>query len=719
MSLPDDETLEKLAAFSGIDPYYYDNWGNQHVTSVETKKAILTAMGLEGTEAELRERQLRPWCRLIEPVMVVSVNSQPPYIPAYFPLEEGREKDVTLTCRIEDETGNTRSLQLYGVTVAESITIEGTRYVRVEIPNETSRALGYYNLTVACRTPDNELTGLMRLIITPDGCYSPERTWGISINLYAIRSRRNWGIGDLGDLKDIIRWVSEDLGGGFVGISPLHAIPNQMPYGISPYSPSSRLYKNFIYLDIETISSLPGKLVESLEFSREIEGLRGKELIDYENVAAIKKKALRNAFSAFNPNTPEGREFNHYIENEGKALVSFATFMAIEEHLKKENPNLHRWQDWPEPYQNPDGPAVAEFKKTHGADVLFYQFIQWLIDRQLKDASDLANELGMAVGLYGDLAVGSSGEGGDAWSYPDVFAFGVNAGAPPDAFNLSGQNWGFPPLIPERLRESGYELFIQTIRKNLKYTGAIRIDHALGLFRLFWIPAGTAPHEGTYVRYPYEDLLRIIALESVRNRAVIIAEDLGTIGEEVRETLFRFGMLSCRLFYFERDWSKATFLPPDAYPETALAAVTTHDLPTIHGYWTARDIEVKKRLGIYPDETAWQRDLNERQRDKQFMLDALGDFLPKGFSQDARAVPEMTHELSLSVHTYLARTPCKLVAVSLDDIMAVVDQQNMPGTIEMHPNWRQKAPLELHKLFEQRQVKALARMFQKEGRGRE
>jgi 4-alpha-glucanotransferase len=719
VSRKDAELVDKLAAAVGIEPEYYDNWGNKHITSYKTKKAILAAMGISDIKAALKQRQLRPWNRLIEPVMVVSVNNQPETIPVHFPLDEGQEKDVTLTWYLEDETGNKNKGEIKGITPVDSNIIDDSRYVRVELPNETNRDIGYYKLNVQCKTPAGELSGFMRLIITPDQCYiPPSRTWGISINLYSIRSRQNWGIGDLSDLKDIVQWVSKDLGGGFVGINPLHAIPNKMPYGISPYSATSRLFKNFIYLDIRNISSAPQfqNLLNSPEFAQEIENLKTKELIDYENTASLKMKALKAAFSTFNLNTAEGAEFKRYIDSEGRALESFATFMALEEHFKKDNPDLYRWQDWPEEYHHPDTAATEEFRKTHKKEVLFYQYIQWLIDKQLKAVSDKTKELGMPVGLYHDLAVGSSGGGSDAWSYPDVFAFGVNAGAPPDAFNLNGQNWGFPPLIPEKLKESGYELFIQTIRKNLKYAGALRIDHALGLFRLFWIPEGMTPHEGTYVRYPYEDLLRIIALESVRNNVVIIAEDLGTIGSEVRETLLKFGMLSYRLFYFERDWNTFVFLPPEVYPEMALTAVTTHDLPTLYGYWTGRDIAVKHQLGIYPDDEAVQKDLSERQRDRQLMLDALRDFLPEGFPQNAQAVPEMTPELCLSIHTYLARTPCKLVAVNLDDIMAVIDQQNMPGTIDTHPNWRQKAPLDLKDLFTNEQAKNIALMFKGESR---
>jgi 4-alpha-glucanotransferase len=718
--------IEELAALLGIEPEYYDNWGRRHETSPETKAAIIRSMGIEDPRSHLSDLKLRPWNRFIEPVMVVSVNRQPSAIPVYLPLEEGKEGDANLTWYIEDESGGRESREFRGLRPVDSTTIGDVRHVRVDLPNEANREMGYYTLHVTCTTPDSEFSGKTKLIVTPDRCYLPEvRTWGISISLYSIRSTGNWGMGDLSDLKDFISWTARELGGDFVGINPLHAIPNRMPYGISPYSPTSRLYRNCLYIDVE--NELKGtaegkKLLKDPDFTNDIAYLKDTKLIDYERAALVKKRALRAAFSRFKnkhikKGSREAEDFRLYMEEEGRALENFATFMALEEHLRAENQGLYRWQDWPAKYRSPDAPAVEKFRKDREDDVLFYKYVQWLMERQLREVRDASE--GMRIGIYQDLALGSLGEGSDAWSCPDVFSFGVTAGAPPDAFNLNGQDWGIPPFIPHRLRESGYELFMQTIRKNLKYSGALRIDHALGLFRLFFIPQGMSPKDGTYVRYPAEDLLRIICLESVRNRAVIIAEDLGTIGEEVREALFRFGMLSYRLFYFERDWNTFAFLPPHAYPEKAFTAVTTHDLPTIYGYWAGRDIEAKKDLGLYPDEEARNRDAEERKRDKQLILDALNDFLPEGFPRGAESVPVMTPELSLSIHRSLARTPCMLVSTSLDDAIASLNQQNMPGTIDSHPNWRQKTPLELGELFDLRNFRELARMFGEESRGRQ
>jgi len=718
LSPREEDAVNELASLAGIEPEYYDIWGNLHPVAPGTKKAILTAMGLGDIEARLRERRQRPWNRLIEPAMVVAVGAQPATVPVHFPLEEGREAEVRLSWQVTDEAGSAESFEMEGVSPSASAVIDGARHVRVELPNDRSRGLGYYEFSVRCRGPAGEISGDMLYAVTPDRCFVPEgRTWGIHVNLYAVRSERNLGVGDLADLASIVRWAGGELCAGFVGISPLHATPNEPPHGISPYSATSRLYRNYIYLDLDRVPGAEAArgLLESEEFRRDVEALRQKDLIDYEAVAFLKKKALRAAFDALDLKGREAAAYRRYVKREGRRLELFATFLALSDHMKGRMPQAARWQDWPEEYLNPAGPAVEHFRRGHRREVAFHKFLQWAMEEQLAEAARAGKEAGMSVGLYQDIAVGSSGQGSDAWSHPELFAFGATAGAPPDSFNMNGQDWGFPPLIPDRLRESRYGLFIETIRKNMRHAGALRIDHALGLFRLFWIPEGATPTEGcAYVRYPDEDLLRLIALESVRNRTVVIAEDLGTVSDEVRRRLQDFGMLSYRLFYFERQWPDRSFKPPGEYPELALAAVNTHDLPTLCGYWRGRDIEVKNSLGIYPDEASWQRDLWDRQADRRLMLEAVGPFLPEGFPRDAEAVPEMTQALSVSVHNFLARTPCKLVAVSLDDMTLAPEQQNLPGTVMRHPNWRRKSPVSLAEVFRSRHARDLAAMFRRE-----
>jgi 4-alpha-glucanotransferase len=712
------EMINELAALCGVLPEYWDIFGKKHIASLDAKKAMLKAMKMdvESDEAiarEINDRKNRPWENFTEPVFVVSVNAQPLKIPVYIPLRAGQEKDVEIKCVIEDENGLSSSPHVFGsdINVIDERTINEIRYIKIMISDETHRDTGYYTAHMECRISDNsfadgsqQMKKTSKIIITPDICYLPpesgtERTWGLSVNLYSLQSKRSWGIGDFKDLDTIVN-ACEGLKADFIGLNPLHAIPNTHPYGVSPYSPISRLYKNFIYLDMEGIPEIIASdeiraFIKNEAFRKKIRKLRKSDLINYEHAGQLKEQVLRRAFEFFyethyKKNTQRDREFSQYLSVEGKCVESFATFLAIQDLFKKKK-DMYSWQQWPAEYHGPKGDAVTAFKTEHEKEVLYYIYLQWLIDDQLLKISTHCKETGMKVGLYHDLAVGAIAAGSDAWNYQEIIGE-ADVGAPPDDFNPRGQNWGFPPMTPEKLKESGYELFIETIRKNMKYGGALRIDHALGLYRLFWIPAGMTPEHGAYLLQPAEDFLRIIALESQRNKTIVIAEDLGTIDDNFREMLQSFHMLSYRLFYFERNYPDPSFKAPEKYPEMALCAITTHDLPTIYGYWAGRDIEVKRQIGIYADEEAWRNDVLVRERDKRLILSALKakSTLPDDFPEDPQAIPHMTHELCIAIYRYLAQSPCKLLLVSLDDIIGTLDQQNLPGTVDSHPNWMQK-----------------------------
>jgi len=709
---------------------------------VDTAKAILRAMKLRVDSAddvskEIRERRSKPWKTFLGPVHVLSVNEQPFSIPVYVPAEESDEARLIILWSLEDEDGHTEEFAMSGgaIRISEWKRIDGVRYVRLDLVDRKRREIGYYSLHASCRYAGRicaggcrTFSGTSKIILAPDTCFLPEelqtgRAWGISLNLCSVRSRRNWGIGDFGDLRRIVGWTA-GLKGDFVGINPLHAIPNTRPLGISPYSPISRIYRNFIYLDIEKIPEVKdtreaARIRASRKFAKELEELRKAALIDYEKAALLKETILKKAFELFykkhfTKKTSRGRAFIRYRESEGACLESFALYMSLREYMMKKR-NAYVWQEWPENYHRLSGKAVQKFRKSNQKEILFYQYVQWLIDGQLRGIVDKTKKLGMTIGLYNDLAIGSIGGGSDAWSFRNVIASGADVGAPPDDFSPDGQKWGFPPTIPEQLKKTGYELFIQTIRKNMKHAGALRIDHALGMFRLFWIPEDRTPNDGAYVGYPSEDLLRIVALESTRNRTVVIAEDLGTIGGNVREALKSFWMLSYRLFYFERNYPDPSFLPPERYPLTALCAVTTHDLPTIYGYWKGRDIERRRAIGKFPDDSSWNKQIEERERDKMLIISALKSqgIIPDDYPSDPAATVEMTPELCRAIYHYLALTPCKLLLVSLDDIIGALDQQNMPGTVDSHPNWVQKTAQNLEEMIKDRRFTDLSKVLKR------
>jgi 4-alpha-glucanotransferase len=737
---PFGELIDELAELCGLMPDYYDIFGNRHITPHETKKTILRAMKLrvdssEEAAGEIEKLSRGAWQNCIDPVRVISVNEQPMRVPLCLQLDEGQESKLSILWSIEDEEGGRDEFEVSGehIRVSEERLIGGRRYIKMTVEDSAFRNIGYYILRAEFRHPrrvfhggKRKLAKTSRAIITPDACYLPPalqegRAWGISIDLYSLRSERNWGAGDFTDLDAVVRWV-DSLGGAFVGINPLHAVPNAERYGISPYSPVSRLYRNFIYLDVENVPEVResrqiAAVIGSEPFRERAAGMRDREFIDYGGVAALKEEILGQAFRLFyekhyRENTARGREFRRYADREGEPLDAFALFLALVDYMKSRH-DVFVWQSWPEEYHDPHGPAVKQFRRGNWKKILYYKYVQWLVDRQLGATAEGVAKSEMALGFYHDLAVGSMGGGSDAWNYRDVLAAEADVGAPPDDFSPDGQNWGFPPLIPLRLKETGYELFIRTIRKSMEYGGALRIDHALGMFRLFWIPRGMTAREGAYVSYPFEDLLRIIALESVRKKTVIIAEDLGTIGENVRDSLRRFRMLSYRLFYFERNYPAPSFVRPGKYPETALCSVTTHDLPTLYGYWVGRDLDVRRRLGIYDDDDRWREVVAERKRDKGLILSALksAGILPEDYPADPEMVPQMTPELCTAIYRYLAATPCKLLLVSLADVIGVMDQQNLPGTNEGYPCWMRKMPMKLDEIMADIRITELSEML--------
>lgn len=737
--------ISELSELCGIIPDYWDILGTQHWASSATKTAILRGMGIavEDENAVRREialRRGRPWNRLLEPVLVVSVSAQPVEISCCLPIPPESLPGLSIDMIIQDELGQTCLLPHSGTDMvpADHAVIDGQPYVRILLKDTFMRGIGYYQVTVSCRHQQPVLhqgrtacEGSTVLIITPDACYLPPslergKIWGVSANLYAIRSASNCGVGDLRDLGLLVRAVAGH-GAGFVGINPLHSIPNRPPFGISPYSPISRLFKNYLYLSLEDIPDVAEcpvcrEMMKSALWQSQVNTQRFAERINYEAVAALKVPVLSQAFEHFYdqhylPGSERGAAFGRFVAEQGSMLEGYATFFALWKVMHAEK-GCFTWQEWPEEYRNPFSPAVAAFRKENERLVHYFMYIQWLLESQHESAAAMARECGMPIGLYHDLAIGSIGNGSDVWMAQDLFASGIDVGAPLDDFNPTGQNWGFPPLLPERLRETGYAYFIETIRRNMRHAGAIRIDHALGLFRLFWIPRGELPLQGAYVRCHAEEMIRIIALESVRNNTVVIAEDLGTFGDGMREMLQSFRMLSFRLLYFERYYPDLWFRSPEDYPEMAISAVTTHDLPTLGGFWVGSDIDLKEQLNLFPNP----------ERIAQYRADRLGDrtrlvrvlkqrgLVRQDYPEAPEELPMLTPELSLAIYAYLAQSRSKLLNVMLDDVVGSLRQMNLPGTVDEYPNWVQKMPVPLEEIADLPWLRQLAEACRKYGR---
>ncbi len=589
---------------------YWDEGGTWHVTTPEVRAALAAAMG-----ADQREAPPPPpltW--------FVTAGSTPAlHGPAEVTLEDG-----TL-------------LQDLG-----------------ELPWDLP--LGYHTLQPLDGGPTT------RLIVTPHRCPEALRAWGWATQLYAMRSRESWGMGDLADLARLAHWTTS-LGGGVVMLNPLHAnppIPEQEP---SPYFATSRIWRNPLYLRVEHVPGWAGLGDDLRRAANAGRALGADRLIDRAAVFLLKYRALEKLFEQFetDADTADRTTFDAFTRTQGVGLDRFATYSALAER------HGARYCDWPGGLQHPDGLAVAAFARREAARVRFHAWLQWLVDRQLAAAGTAGAK------LIGDLAVGFEPDGADAWVYQDLLARGCRVGAPPDNFNAGGQDWGLPPFVPWKLRASGYEPLIATLRATLAHVGGLRIDHVMGLFRLYWIPPGAEASSGAYVRYPAHELLDILALEATRADAFVVGEDLGTVEDEVREEMQARNLLSNRLLLFEPR-------PTTEFPEQALAAITTHDLPTLAGLWTGFDLAEQRKILPTPNEEgdAW--------------------FSSRVSGATGRGSDAPVSDLIVAAHEALAKAPSMLVVGTLDDACAVPERPNLPGTIDERPNWRLALPLVLEEI---------------------
>jgi 4-alpha-glucanotransferase len=503
------------------------------------------------------------------------------------------------------------------------------------------------------------------VIVSPPTCYFPDslRAWGWAAQLYALRSTTSWGMGDLTDLRALGSW-SKNLGAGLLMLSPLCASACASPQ-VHPYSPCSRLYRNLLYLGIEAIPHA-SQDPEIARLRAAAQRPMGERRIDYGLVFETKSRALERLWSRFGASPA----FDHYCRDEGEPLRRFAVFCALTERLGT------GWRSWPEEYRSPGSAAVERFAVECADRVRYRQWIQWLLDEQLRTA---AREIPLMI----DLPVSFDPDGADAWAYQDILASNARIGAPPDDFNPHGQDWGLPPFVPHKLRAAAYRPFIETLRINLRHASALRIDHVMGLSRLYWIPQDSPATAGTYVRYPFEELLAVLAVESHRARTWILGEDLGTVEDIVRERLAASRIPSYRLAFFEN-------AHPSEYPILSFAAVTTHDLPTLAGLWSGVERRVRGEIGIPLNESALTS-MRER-------LKRLGGLADAATNDDA----------SVGIHAALARSPAAVVMATLEDALGVLEPPNRPGTTNEWPNWSLALPLTLEEIRRQSLPRKLA-----------
>jgi len=685
--------LDRLADLLGIQGHYTDIWGKRREVAEATKRDLIGAMGFacgspDEIAASLHLVEERPWRRVLSPVGILDQGG---YAAVEIMLP-GDRPAVSWTIRLEE--GGKRSGQTppEGLEFLEERVVDGTAVRRWRLHGlPQDLPLGYHRLVVTA-----PVQAEMSLIMAPRRCVVPadlvpaDRTWGFGIQLYSLRSAANWGMGDLADLGRFAE-IAAGLGADVVGLNPMHAMFPADPGNFGPYSPSNRTFLNVLYIDVAGLARELGQDPEpDPETARRIAALREAELIDYPAVSALKLPALERLFRAFlDRGGDEG--FADWRRGQGVVLERQALFDALHEHFFGREGRWD-WRGWPEEFRTPQGAGAVAFARDHAERVTFFAWLQWVVDRQFEQAARRGRAAGLGIGFYRDLAIATNPGGAASWSAPDIVLAGASVGSPPDFFNPNGQNWGLAPLSPNGLLEHAYEPFIAALRATMRHAGAIRIDHAMGLRQLFWIPAREDHEGGAYVRYPQRDLLRLVALESHRERCAVIGEALGTVPEGFLDELSEAGIQAYSLLYFERERDQS-FKPREGYRHDALVSVTTHDLATLRGWWIGRDQDWRRDLGVFKDEDAYQEERAERLQDRARLIEALA---AAGLWPDRTAIPEeVGPELASAVHRYLAESPGSIMLVQIEDALGEVEQPNLPGTTTEHPNWRRRLPVDL------------------------
>jgi 4-alpha-glucanotransferase len=630
----------------GIQTEFLDGQGHRHVTDAEALKIILDAL------------PVRKPHRFLEQAAVV---------------RSGRPT------RTELSHAATFPLR-WKIVAGLKVIAEGETHDRV-IVWPADLPVGLYRLHL---TDASSFTEQAPLIVAPPKAFDGDfdRCWLLAVQLYGVRSARNWGIGDFTDLAGLIE-LAGHLGADGVGLNPLHALFDDRPADCSPYSPNSRLFLNALYIDVEKIPEFQRGVFATN--NKAIARLRASDIVDYIGVAELKWRALRLAFEAFraDPNKARRQDFEKFRSERAPLLSRFACFEMLRHKFNKP------WWEWPEEWRKPDDIKFAKLRAgTDAAEIEFVEFVQWTADRQLQSCRDLAARLGMKVGLYLDVAVGVQADGFDAWNEQVAISRHLAVGAPPDSLNTSGQNWGLAGFNSAGLEIKSFEPYRDMLRASMRYAGAIRLDHVLGLKRLYLVPHGFAADNGVYVQMPFEALLAATALESVAHRCVVIGEDLGTVPEGFREQIADWGIWSYQVMMFERD-DQGRFRGIDHYALNALVTFNTHDLSTYAGWRSLSDLARKRSLGIDPGESDGAR---------WHALAMLTEVLHHhGIDR---------HDLN-AVVGFLARTKSRLLAISLEDLLGVIDQPNIPGTVDEHPNWRQRLPLAIDEIASAIDVPAL------------
>jgi len=668
-----DEGLRALAVRAGVEPEWKDQAGSTHVVSAQTLRSILCALGLACESANDIRASLALFEKPAEqadlPPLLTTRVGEPVDLPACM----GRPA----LARVTFEDGSRQDLALTKGTHA------GTVLPGIGVPGYHHIEAGSQEVTVAVAPPR---------CLTAGDVAPGERIWGLAAQIYGLRQAGDAGIGDMGAVATLAV-AAGARGADALMLSPTHALFSADPGRFSPYSPSSRLFHNPLHADPAPLLGA-GRVRDAVEKAnlREVMAqLEKLELIDWPRAAQTKLRLLRALFDGFEhhdlgayPQTKLAADFGRFRAQGGLMLERHACFEALHAERLRLDRAASNWRSWPLLWRDPSSQAVADFAAEHRREVQFHSFLQWVAAGSIDRAQLAAKQAGMRIGLISDLAVGMDNGGSHAWSRPGDVMIGMSVGAPPDYYSAQGQNWGLTTFSPRALVAEGFAPYIATLRAALSHVGGVRIDHVMGLMRLWLIPEGAKATEGAYVSYPVESLFRLTALESARHRAIIIGEDLGTLPHGFRERLDGAGIAGMQVLRFERD-AGGHFREPAHWRPTATAMTVTHDLPPTAGWWKGHDIQERSRLGKIADEGAANAELASRERDRHFLWAA---FRHAGVALTEQPPPALTDPAVDAAARFIAATPCHLAILSLEDALGEVEQPNLPGTIDERPNWR-------------------------------
>jgi 4-alpha-glucanotransferase len=694
-----NDQLRRLAHAAGIEGGYWDGLGVRRDLTEPTARALLRALDFDpdgDLAGQAQALEDEAWSRVLPPVLSHAADA-PLEITVNLPdAGATAPQDWVITL----ESGETRTGRAPARADAAPRTIAGLAWRRCRLALGIALPAGYHRL----RLPAQDAHCAM--IVTPPRCHIPAflaeggRCWGLAVQLYALRSARNWGIGDFTDLAQLAR-IAGQAGAALIGLNPLHARHLARPEEASPYAPSSRMMLDPLYIDVEAVADYADcpeaqALAQEAGFRARLATARALPLVDHAAVSALKLPLLKTLHLRFRRrDASEARvaAFRDFVRRGGRDLDCHAAFEALRFRLLERDGHLPGWPAWPEALRDPDAAAVREFCASHPAEVEFQQYLQWLAESQLAAAAGAARDAGMRIGLYRDLAVGAADDGAECWGAQALFARAATVGAPPDMLNREGQDWGLPPWKPRALEAAAYAPMAALLAANMRAAGALRIDHVMALARLFWIPAGMKGAAGGYVRNAFDMLAGVVALESRRHACMVVGEDLGSVPDGLREALGERGFLSYRVLQFERHWQgDGSFKHPDEYPAQALATAVTHDMPPIAEYWHGDDIARRDALGLFPEPHLRDAEAARREPERRAMLDLLARI------GRAPADRDDTGAVAGALHAAVGMTRAMLAVVQLDDIAGEALPINIPGTYREYPNWRRKVSLPLEAL---------------------